>query len=593
MKYVQPYGEVDPEAPYINGDPSIGRMGSIPPAAAFEHPMRELVATIDYSLFIPEEDDLKQLAKAIRSQRMNYAEDTGSINTLSVAFDPPLGAYTVGLPIRVKMRETNTGPCTIDAGAGRVSVKKPTGADMNPADLRANGLAELVYDGTNFQVINFGGAGEGSGGGGGGDTIINTYTVNIPYTTDSGTVNNVVADFSPSVEELVPGTIIMVKMSNTNTGATTITVENFPAKQIYALGAGAVPTIPFMPGDIQAGDVVILTYDGIRFWMTPNPLISQMTTFPIANTTELNNLFVGLSRKRIATNAAVVAKLGIGVFQGFALYHVDAKRITVEGTMHPGMAVPQINNFARTGSSSTARAADSANNIAMLRSRYGTRIVFDNGPMPHYFGTVQPSGWIGDVSYGPIMFKNFLIEGANAPHPVHWMSTFALQMYRCFMVGVTCWGCGGYGIFIGWGEQVFMWNCHFVGNWGIGLNVNSGGTLNFEGGTIIGNNLDGIWVTNGAKASLYGVAIQCNGGAGVYTHGGGIANIYGGTGGTSYVGQVPIGPSIVTLNATYDLYTTTGSTTVSTLSGGSGTSVGTFSPAPNVLGNTQSINITL
>ena len=35
MKYVQPYGIADEDAPYINGDPSQGRMGSIPPAAAF------------------------------------------------------------------------------------------------------------------------------------------------------------------------------------------------------------------------------------------------------------------------------------------------------------------------------------------------------------------------------------------------------------------------------------------------------------------------------------------------------------------------------------------------------------------------------
>ena len=41
MKYNQPYGITDPEAPYINGDPSIGRQGSIIPAAAVEFPQRE------------------------------------------------------------------------------------------------------------------------------------------------------------------------------------------------------------------------------------------------------------------------------------------------------------------------------------------------------------------------------------------------------------------------------------------------------------------------------------------------------------------------------------------------------------------------
>ena len=175
MKYVPPYGreaEAD-DATYINGDPSIARQGSIPPAEAFEHPMRELVAVIDNSLIAPSEEDLQQVAKAVRSQRMNYAEDTGTINTLSVAFDPPIISYNIGLPIRVKIRNTNTGPATIDAGGGRVSVKKPTGAEMAANDLPAGGLAEMVFDGTAFQMINFGGAGGGAG---------DVFLVNIPYT---------------------------------------------------------------------------------------------------------------------------------------------------------------------------------------------------------------------------------------------------------------------------------------------------------------------------------------------------------------------------------------------------------------------------
>ena len=54
MKYVQPYGISDADAPYINGDPSIARQGSIPPAAAFEHPMREIVAVIQKNGLAPD-----------------------------------------------------------------------------------------------------------------------------------------------------------------------------------------------------------------------------------------------------------------------------------------------------------------------------------------------------------------------------------------------------------------------------------------------------------------------------------------------------------------------------------------------------------
>src|SRR5262245_28986026 len=191
MKYVQPYGIADPDAPYINGDPSIGRQGSIPPAAAFEHPMREIMGVINKNLLAASSSDLLQMVKANRSQRVNYAEDTGTVNTLSVAFDPPMASYTVGLPIRVRVKSANTGACTIDAGAGRVNIRRPNGSSLVLGDLSAGGIVDLVYDGTLFQMINFLGAGGGGGGtgtgtgtGGGGDVINNYYNVNIPYTND-------------------------------------------------------------------------------------------------------------------------------------------------------------------------------------------------------------------------------------------------------------------------------------------------------------------------------------------------------------------------------------------------------------------------
>src|SRR5262245_29041796 len=113
MKYVAPYGVSDPDQGYINGDSRLGIQGSIPPAAAFEHPMRELVALIQGSGFTPDEDDLEQVLRAIRSQRANYAIDTGTVNAYSVAYDPAFVALNVGLPLRVLIGHTNTGASTI------------------------------------------------------------------------------------------------------------------------------------------------------------------------------------------------------------------------------------------------------------------------------------------------------------------------------------------------------------------------------------------------------------------------------------------------------------------------------------------------
>jgi hypothetical protein len=49
MQYNAPYGVSDPNGAYINGNPSTGTMGSIPPAMSIEHPQREIVNVIQWA----------------------------------------------------------------------------------------------------------------------------------------------------------------------------------------------------------------------------------------------------------------------------------------------------------------------------------------------------------------------------------------------------------------------------------------------------------------------------------------------------------------------------------------------------------------
>lgn len=65
MKYVPPLGSVDPDAAYQNGNPSAGIPGSIVPAAAIEHPQRELLYVILKAGLTPDENTLTQLYEAI------------------------------------------------------------------------------------------------------------------------------------------------------------------------------------------------------------------------------------------------------------------------------------------------------------------------------------------------------------------------------------------------------------------------------------------------------------------------------------------------------------------------------------------------
>lgn len=56
----------DADAAYVNGDPTTGEEGSIPPAEAFEHPLREIMAVITDAALVPSHTDLTQLLQAIK-----------------------------------------------------------------------------------------------------------------------------------------------------------------------------------------------------------------------------------------------------------------------------------------------------------------------------------------------------------------------------------------------------------------------------------------------------------------------------------------------------------------------------------------------
>jgi hypothetical protein len=424
VRYVPPWGISDPDAPYVNGDPTIGRQGSIPPAAALEHPMRELVAVIAKSGITPSELDLSQLLQGVRSQRLNFAEDTGTTNNLAVAFDPPLTGYNRGLVLRVRVRNTNTGPCRINAGAGTMPIRKMNGADVGEGELPVGCLATLVFDGTAFQLSNFG----GGGGSGAGDV----FMVKIPYTVDvSDTPGIIRAEYSLPVTELGAGDILAVKVAHTNPGATRMYINNLAPIDLLPNGGGIM-----LQGDIAAGDVVQFFFDGDNLRFPPNPEINAPVTYTVGQGQQFPTVDAAndaLKRKTIGANGFVTLQLVQGVFQGpIALSHPSGDRLAVRGTMIG--AAPVWGDFARTGNSPQQRAQDAIFNINMLRTRYGTEV------------RIPPVG-NGLINAGPglVQFHNLLVTGDQLPMPpgqTSWdQNGVALTGgFSEFLNNVTVWG---------------------------------------------------------------------------------------------------------------------------------------------------------
>ncbi len=491
MKYVPPYGTTDPNAHYINGDPSIGQKGSIPPAAVFEEGQRELVNLLKYSWVTPDDNDLTQVTESIRSQRVNFAQDTGSVNYLSVAYDPPLAAYTPGLLLRVRVANTNDGPVTIDAGCGRVNVLRNSGAALAASDLRVNALVDMAYDGTNFQLVNFLGTGAV------GD--IHNYYINIPYAVDvSPTANIIQANFSPALTVLAAGQPILVKVAHNNSAATIINCNSLSAVTLKAQSGGDL-----LPEDVVAGGVMLMVYDGTNFIITPNLVIHNNYTINVP-TTQFNppeSAIDALQRKMIVPGALITIKLGIGIFAPFKFHHPSANSVKIQGTMRG--ANPTIGMMARNGSSAATRNADAHYNLAQLRACYGTEIQVPSG------------GGIGiETLSGPYLYlADLLITDPNASYNNNTQGVGASSV-QCN--NVACWGlhqgfsAGGIGL-------VALINC-----WAIycyyGFNSYHGGNISGDNSSSGGNQsgvlqceIAGIYAAAKSYILLYEQYSQYNG----------------------------------------------------------------------------------
>ena len=160
MQYNAPYGVSDPNAPYINGNPSTGTMGSIPPAASIEYPQREIVNFITKSNWIPDNADLFQLGKSVQGGVVNYGTDVGAVNRIAITPSIPLTAYALGQRFIVKMTYANTSTVQVNiSNIGWVPLVHCDLSPINAWELLAGQLIEIAFDGTNFQMLSGGAPG--------------------------------------------------------------------------------------------------------------------------------------------------------------------------------------------------------------------------------------------------------------------------------------------------------------------------------------------------------------------------------------------------------------------------------------------------
>lgn len=108
----------------------------------------------DFFNLFPTAAGLMSFAQAadLQSQTQNYAADTGASNAYVVALTPALTAHVVGMPIRWKALNGNTGAGTFHDGVGSGSLTLPNGAALTAGLIVPGGIYTSTWDGTKFQL---------------------------------------------------------------------------------------------------------------------------------------------------------------------------------------------------------------------------------------------------------------------------------------------------------------------------------------------------------------------------------------------------------------------------------------------------------
>jgi hypothetical protein len=191
-------------------------------------------------------------ASPIQNSSYVYIADSGAVNAYAATLAPAVASYVAGLQVFIKIANTNTSTTTtLNVNSlGTKSIKLTNGSNINIGDLLSGMVARLIYDGTNFQLINPASYASQQG--------VQNSSYN--YSVDGGSANAYTVTLTPAPASYTNGMIVLIKISNTNTGTSTINVNSLGAKTIKNGGGSNLNA-----GILQSGGIYSLSYDGTNF----------------------------------------------------------------------------------------------------------------------------------------------------------------------------------------------------------------------------------------------------------------------------------------------------------------------------------------
>ena len=85
----------------------------------------------------------------------NYAVDVGVVNNYAIDITGIDTTYVAGIRFQFKAANTNTNACSLNVNSqGTKAIVRTNGTDLPPGSIITGAIVDVMYDGTNFQLMN-------------------------------------------------------------------------------------------------------------------------------------------------------------------------------------------------------------------------------------------------------------------------------------------------------------------------------------------------------------------------------------------------------------------------------------------------------
>jgi hypothetical protein len=192
-----------------------------------------------------------QTAGNVQAQTWTYWPDTGSSSAYAITPNPAITAYAAGQRFSIKLSNTSAAAPTLNVnGLGTRSLNYNDGTGIKAGDLITGGIIDVVFDGTNFEVISF-----------------SRQSAMRPYFALAGGTANAVTATVDTLPNLYTGLEVTLLLTATNTGSASLNVNGSGAITILRNDySGGNPTVA---GDLPSGGAARLVYNGTN-WLLMN-----------------------------------------------------------------------------------------------------------------------------------------------------------------------------------------------------------------------------------------------------------------------------------------------------------------------------------